>query len=216
MEIIFLGHSAFHIKGKSASLVSDPFDPQMVGIRFPKVSANIVTISHDHKDHNKAELVADVKKVISGPGEYEVEGISVIGLGSYHDNKKGEERGKNTIYVYEVDGLRLAHLGDLGHELSEGDINNIGTIDILMIPVGGIYTIGPKEAAEVSRSIEPRIIIPMHYGMPGLNPASFGNLVDEKPFISAMGLPSRVEKKLSIKADQMPEDSQEIVVLAVV
>lgn len=216
MEIVFLGHSSFHIKGKSASVVTDPFDPQMAGIRFPKVSANIVTISHDHNDHNKSELVADTKKVISGPGEYEIEGISVIGFPSFHDSKKGVERGKNTIYVYEIDGLRLAHLGDLGHELSEADINDMGEIDVLMIPVGGTYTLGPKEAVEVARSIEPNIIIPMHYQMPGLNPENFGQLVDEKPFISDMGLQSRIEKKLSLRTELLSEDSQEIVVLAAV
>lgn len=213
MDITYLGHSSFHIKGKEASIVTDPFDPEKVGIRYPKVEATIVTVSHDHDDHNKASLVQNVKKVISGPGEYEIEGISIIGLPTFHDGKKGEERGRNTIYVYEIDGLRLLHLGDLGHQLLEETLNLLGEIDVLMIPVGGHYTVDAKEAAEIVHSVEPKIIIPMHYNVPGRpeNP-----LTDEKPFIDELGLNTRQEKKLSLKADMLPEDSQEIVVLEVV
>lgn len=216
MDIIYLGHSSFHLKGKDASVATDPFDPTSVGFRFPKVSATIVTVSHDHADHNKAENVSDVKKVFAGPGEYEVEGVSIIGLPSYHDAKKGEERGANTIYVFEMDGLRLAHLGDLGHKLSEETITQIGDLDVLMIPVGGHYTIDAKTAAEVARSIEPRIIIPMHYQVAGLNPETFQALTDEKTFINELGYQSKVEKKLSLKEGDSADESQEIVVLEIV
>lgn len=213
MDIYYLGHSSFHLKGLTSSVVTDPFSPDSVGIRFPKVSAAIVTISHGHDDHNKSDLVTDVKKVIDGPGEYEINGISILGFETFHDDKKGKERGKNTVYVYEIDGLRLAHLGDLGHKLSEATVNGMGDIDILMVPVGGVYTIGPAEAAEVVRSIEPKITIPMHYQVPGLNPATFSELKDEKPFISELGYPSKQEKKLSVKAGTLSEE-QEVVVLS--
>ncbi|OGM31189.1 hypothetical protein A2803_01800 [Candidatus Woesebacteria bacterium RIFCSPHIGHO2_01_FULL_44_21] len=213
MDVIFLGHSSFHIKGKDASIVTDPFSPETVGIRFPKVSATIVTVSHDHDDHNAASLVEDARKVIAGPGEYEIDGISILGISSFHDDKKGAERGKNTIYVFEIDGFRVAHLGDLGHRLADEAVEDIGDVDILMIPVGGGYTIGPKEAAEVARAIEPKVIIPMHYQMPGLNPVVFSALVDEKPFVAEVGLSARIEKKLSLKAGTLSEDSQEIVIL---
>lgn len=216
MDILYLGHASFHIKGKSASIVTDPFDPEYVGIRFPKLSATIVTLSHDHADHNKAELVEGARKVISGPGEYEIEGVSVIGLPSFHDAKNGAERGKNTLYIYELEGLRLAHLGDLGHKLSEDIIEDIGDLDVLMIPVGGEYTIGPKEAVELTRAIEPKIVIPMHYKLAGHNPQVFSSLADEKPFVSELGLPERKEKKLSLKTGELSSENQEIVLLDII
>lgn len=215
MDIVYLGHSSFHIKGKDASVVTDPFDPESTGFRFPKTSATIVTVSHDHGDHNKVENVSEIKKVVSGPGEYEIEGVSIIGLPSFHDDKKGEERGNNTIYLFEMEGLRLAHLGDLGHKLSEDTVNAVGDIDVLMIPVGGHYTIDAKVAAEVARAIDPNIIIPMHYQVSGLNPAVFSALTDEKAFINELGYQVRNEKKLSIKAGTFSDDTQEIVVLEI-
>lgn len=215
MDITFLGHSSFLLKGKDCSVVTDPFDPDSVGFRFPKTSSKIVTISHEHDDHNNAEAVSDVKKVIAGPGEYEIEGISMIGIPSYHDEKKGEERGNNTILLFEMEGLRLAHLGDLGHNLSEDVVSTLGNIDVLMIPVGGQYTIDAKVAAEVVRAIDPRIVIPMHYKVPGLNLKTFSETSDEKPFINELGYQVRTEKKLNVKAGTLSEDYQEIVVLEI-
>lgn len=214
MDIYYLGHSSFHIKDKEVSVVTDPFSPESVGFRYPKVSAQIVSLSHGHDDHSRADLVSDVKKVISGPGEYEIEGVSIIGLPSYHDDKKGEERGENTIYVYEMGNLRLAHLGDLGHKLSEEKINSIGELDVLMVPVGGVYTIDAKTAAEVVRLLEPRVTIPMHYQVPGLNKEVFAELSGVEAFISALGYQSRQEKKLTIKPGTIEETGQEIVVLS--
>lgn len=212
MDIIYLGYSSFRIRGKEVALVTDPFDPQMVGLKYPRVSADIVTISHDHKDHSRKEMVSEVKKVVDGPGEYEILGISLIGISTYHDDKKGKLRGKNTVYVIEVDGLRLAHLGDLGHKLSERILEAMGSIDILMIPVGGEYTIGPAVAAEVVRSIEPIITIPMHYQMKGLKPDLFNKLAKVDPFLSGLGLPVERLEKLSLKKEGLGED-QKVVVL---
>ena len=126
MEISFLGHSSFKLKGKTGSVVTDPFDPQMVGLKYSGVEGDIVTVSHEHDDHNRVSLVKGAKKVISGPGEYEILGISILGFPSFHDDRKGSVRGKNTIYVFEIDGLRLAHLGDLGHALSEELVEDLG------------------------------------------------------------------------------------------
>jgi L-ascorbate metabolism protein UlaG (beta-lactamase superfamily) len=184
----------------------------MVGLKFPCVSADIVTISHGHKDHNRADLVKDVKKVVNGPGEYEITGISIIGIGSYHDEKKGELRGKNTIYVLEVDGFRLAHLGDLGHKLTTKMLEEIGDIDILFIPVGGVYTMEPAVAAEVAREIEPNIVVPMHYKVSGLDEKTFGKLSTVEPFLSDLGLSVERMQKLSIKKSDLDEE-QKIVIL---
>jgi L-ascorbate metabolism protein UlaG (beta-lactamase superfamily) len=212
MDITYFGHSSFKLKGRTGTVVTDPFDPGMVGLKFSPVEAEIVTISHDHSDHNQAALVSGVKKIVSGPGEYEIMGISVIGLPSYHDEKEGSMRGKNTIYIYEIDGLRLAHLGDLGHKLSEEMIEDMGRIDILMIPVGGEFTIGPVEATALVQAIEPSVVIPMHYQAPGLKPETFSKLGGLEPFLKEVGLKVETLPKLSIKKEDLGED-QKVVVL---
>lgn len=214
MDIYYLGHSAFRLQGKKASVVTDPSDPSVTGLKFPKVSADIVTVSHlQHSDHKSVELVKDVNKVISGPGEYEINGVSVIGISTYHDDKKGELRGRNTIYVIEIDELRIAHLGDLGHPLSEKILNQMGDIDVVFIPVGGEYTIDAATAVKVIQSMEPKIAIPMHYQTPGLSSKVFGKLETEEAFLTASGLPVEQATKLSVKRSTIGED-QKIVVLA--
>lgn len=214
MDITYLGHSSFRLRGKSATLVTDPFDPKTVGMKYSGVSADIVTISHGHDDHNQSSLVKDVQRVISGPGEYEIKGVSVIGIPSYHDEKKGELRGKNTIYVIEMDGLRTVHLGDLGHTLSEDTLEDLGTVDILLIPVGGEYTIGPTQAAELVSTIEPSITIPMHYHAEGINEEIFGKISKVDNFLKEVGLPTVTADKFSIKKDELQEE-QKIVVLEI-
>lgn len=211
MEITFLGHSSFKLKGKTGSVVTDPFDPQMVGLKYAGVEGDIVTVSHEHDDHNRVSQVMGVRKVISGPGEYEILGISILGFPSFHDDKGGSLRGKNTIYVFEIDGLRLAHLGDLGHALSEELVEDLGDIDILMVPVGGEYTIGPDGAANVVSAIEPTIVIPMHYQMPGLKLETFSKLSGVEPFLKEVGLSSVNLPKLILKKEELGEDKKVVV-----
>jgi len=167
MDITYLGHSAFRIKTKNHTIVTDPYNSS-IGLKFPKTEADLVTVSHDHFDHNDLSGLKDYKKVFNSPGEYEIGGVSVFGIPSFHDNKKGEERGKNTIFVIETEGVTICHLGDLGHLLAEDQIDEIGDVDILLVPVGGTYTISAKEAVDVVQAIDPKIIIPMHYKLPGL------------------------------------------------
>lgn len=208
-----MGHSSFKIKTKNATIVTDPFDPQMVGLKYSGVEGDIVTISHDHNDHNAADKVSGAKKVFSGPGEYEMMGVSIIGFPSFHDNKNGEERGKNTIYVFEADGLRFAHLGDLGYVPGEDLIGEIGDIDVLMIPVGGEFTIGPREATEVVSKIEPFFVIPMHYQVPGINPQTFAKLEPVETFLKESGLPAENLPKFSIKKEDILEDQNTKVIV---
>jgi L-ascorbate metabolism protein UlaG (beta-lactamase superfamily) len=213
MDIQYLGHSSFRLKGKNATVIIDPFNPEMVGLKFPKNSADIVTISHNHEDHNNSEAVADTKKVITGPGEYEVQGVSIIGIPTYHDEKKGEERGKNTIFVFEIDDLRICHLGDLGHKLTEKILEEIGDIDILMVPVGGFFTLDPTEAIAVIHQIEPSIIIPMHFQTPDLKTELFEKLKPVETFLNESGIASEHLDKLNIKKIDINEEEEKIVIL---
>lgn len=210
MDIIRLGHSSFKIKGKKATVVTDPFNADMVGLKFPKVEAEIVTISHNHKDHNAAKNVEGNPYVISGPGEYEVADVFIKGIQTFHDGKNGEERGKNTIYVIEIDKLRIAHLGDLGHKLTDEQIDGLGDIDILLIPVGGIYTIDPEEAANVITKIEPRIVIPMHYKEERLK-ETFLKLKTVDDFLKEIGKEKKLLPKLSITKDKLPQELDVVV-----
>ena len=213
MDIIYLGHSSFKIKTKTATVVTDPFDPQMVGFKYAGVEGDIVTVSHDHKDHNAVDKVAGIRKVVNGPGEYEIMGVSILGYGSFHDASEGGERGKNTIYVFEADGLRLAHLGDLGHPLSDDLVSKIGAIDILMVPVGGEYTIGSKAAAEVVSKIDPYFVIPMHYKLDGINPETFAKLEPVETFLKEVGITVENLPKFSVKKEDIQEDQSSKVII---
>lgn len=212
MEIVYLGYSSFKLKGRKTSLVTDPYDDK-VG-KFPDVSADIVTISHNHDDQSQTKLISDVKKFINGPGEYEILEVSIIGLPSYCDEKKGEERGKNTIYVIEMDGVRVAHLGGLGHKLSEKEVDKLGSVDVLLVPVGGVYTINPEGATHVVKSIEPVISVPMSFKMPGMNEKMYGNLSTVDDFLKEIGLPIEKMGKLSVKSSEISEE-QKVIVLEV-
>lgn len=211
MEIYYLGHSSFKIKGKVATIVTDPFDQGMVGLKFPKTEADIVTISHDHKDHNAMLLIGGTPYIISGPGEYEIKGIHVLGVSVFHDDRQGAERGKNVMYQYIIDGMTLVHLGDLGHKLTSDQAKEIGTCDILFIPVGGYWTIGADIASEVAAQFEPKIIIPMHYKRSGLK-SDFDVLSGVDKFLKEMGKEEVAPvAKLSITKDKLPEDTEVVV-----
>ncbi len=214
MDITYLGHSSFKIKTKTATIITDPFDSQMVGLGYPGIEGEIVTVSHKHADHSASGKVSGVKKIVEGPGEYEISSISIIGYQSFHDGKKGEERGKNTIYVIEAEGLRIAHLGDLGHPISDDLASEMGSIDILMVPVGGFYTIGPREATEVCSKIDPYFIIPMHYKVPGMNEKEFAGLEPKETFLKEVGLTVEILPKLLVKKEDIIDNqSTKVIVL---
>jgi L-ascorbate metabolism protein UlaG (beta-lactamase superfamily) len=167
MEITWLGHSCFKVKGKQATVITDPYSPD-TGYTLGKQTANIVTVSHRHPGHSFIEGINNNPHVVTGPGEYEISGVLIIGLASYHDSEKGKLRGKNTIYLIEMDDITICHLGDLGHPLTENQIEEMGNVDILMLPVGGVSTVNASAAAAIARQIEPKIVLPMHYGTPSL------------------------------------------------
>jgi L-ascorbate metabolism protein UlaG (beta-lactamase superfamily) len=212
MIINWLGQSCFKIQDKDATLVTDPYGAS-VGFKLPRLSADIVTTSHDHDDHNNVSAVSGVNGspfIISSPGEYEVKGIFVYGIPAWHDKSEGKERGANTIYRIEVEGISIVHLGDLGHTLSEETVAKLEGVDILLIPVGGKWTIGAHEAIEVISELEPRIVIPMHYKIPGLK----ADVDPVDKFLKEMGA-SKAEKlpKLKIVKKDLPQEETKVILL---
>src|SRR3989344_2890377 len=173
MKISWAGQSCFEIsvspsKEVSATIVIDPFD-EKIGLKLPNMEADVVLISHAHHDHNNAKGIKGNPMVIDGPGEYEVRGVFIKGIDSFHDDVNGKERGKNTMYAIEAEDIKICHLGDFGQkQLTDEQLDAIGHVDVLMIPVGGEYTISSSEAQKVIGQIEPRMIIPMHYALPKL------------------------------------------------
>lgn len=210
MDITYLGHSSFKIRGKRATLVTDPYLEDMVGLKFPRhQTCDIVTVSHAHEDHNAVGVLEGSPFVVNGPGEYEVKGVGIVGISTYHDGEKGAKRGKNTMYAIEIDGVTILHAGDLGHGLTDADLEHIGNVGILLIPVGGIYTIDPKQAAAIIHEIDPAIVIPMHFGRPELNQKVFANLFPVTIFLKEMGKQEVApQSKMSITKDKLPDELQ--------
>lgn len=212
MEIKYLGHASFFVKGREAKMVFDPFTPTYVGLPFKSLDCDIVCVSHDHDDHNNVSGLEGNPYVIKGPGEYEVKGVNIVGIQSFHDEEDGKKRGRNTIYLVEMDGLFLCHLGDLGHKLSDSQLSLLDKVDILFVPVGGFYTIDSKVAVEVISQIEPRIIIPMHYRVTGMKP-NFNELSTLEDFLKEVGETPRFEQTLKIGKDDVSQDQVSLVVL---
>ena len=163
MKIRYLGHACFQIIGEDGTcILTDPY--KGVGYELPaNISADIVTISHTHFDHNNVEAIQGVKAICNEVKEYEINGVRIQGIDSFHDQKQGSLRGNNTIYKMQIDGISFCHLGDIGELLSDSIVKNIGYCDVLLIPVGGTYTIDASEAKKYVHAIAPKIVIPMHY-----------------------------------------------------
>lgn len=215
MQLIWHGQACFEIittrqKGEQITLCVDPFGEEL-GVRVPSISADIVLITHAHFDHNNKKAIKGEAFFIEGPGEYELKGVFVQGISSWHDNSQGSQRGKNTIYTIEAEEMRLCHLGDLGQrELTEDQLEQIGAVDVLMIPVGGVYTIDGSEASKIISQIEPRVVIPMHYALPKLKV----KLEGAEKFLKAMGAKGiEPQAKLTIKKKDLPEGEMRVVVL---
>ncbi len=213
MDILPLGHASFKLRGKQATVVTDPYDGAKIGLKFPKnVEADIITVSHEHPDHNMVSAVSGSPFVVHGAGEYEIKGVSVIGVSTFHDAEGGNVRGRNIAYRIEVDGVRFAHLGDLGHELTSQQLDILDGIDVLFVPVGGFFTIDAKVASAVVSEIEPKIVIPMHYSRTDLNPALVGKLAPVSVFLKEFGKEGIMPvPKLSVSKDKLPAEMQIVV-----
>lgn len=207
MNISWYGHSCFRLETKDVSILIDPFSKE-IGLRPPKIKDDLVLVTHGHYDHNNLEGLNPEAFVIDTPGEYEKKGVAVRGILSYHDKVGGKERGLNTMYVIKAEELTICHLGDLGQEkLDEAQVEEIGDVDILMIPVGGTYTINYKEAIGVIGQIEPKIIIPMHYRLKNLKVEIDG----PEKFIKELGLTPENVDKFKIAKKLLPTEEMKLV-----
>ncbi|HUV52584.1 MAG TPA: MBL fold metallo-hydrolase [Dehalococcoidia bacterium] len=164
MKIKWLGHASFLITAENGTkIITDPYG-DYPGLSYAPIgeTADIMLVSHDHGDHTGGKVKGNPKQVAGG-GSKRISNTEFKGINTYHDTSKGSQRGKNTIFCFAVDGVRICHLGDLGHELSKSEVAEIGQVDVLIIPVGGFYTIDVATASAVCEQIKPRVIIPMHY-----------------------------------------------------
>jgi L-ascorbate metabolism protein UlaG (beta-lactamase superfamily) len=204
VDIAWLGHSCFRIKGSNAVIITDPFPPDL-GYTLGKLTANIVTLSHEHPSHSYVQGIGGEPRIIKGPGEYEISGVLIIGIAAFHDTQRGQARGKNTVYVMEIDGVSVCHLGDLGHVLSSEQVEEIGNVDVLLLPVGGRSTINSTLASEVIRQLEPKAVIPMHYKTPSIK----RELDPVDVFLKEMGM-GQIEPrpKLSLSKSNLPFSTQ--------
>ena len=185
----------------------DPFSRD-IGLRTPRFHDQIILVTHEHYDHNNVKESPPETFVIRGPGEYEKAGVYIEGINSFHDDAQGTLRGLNTIYVIRVEDMRLCHLGDLGQpRLTEEQIETIGDVDILFVPVGGIYTIDGVQAAQAVGQIEPKTIIPMHYKIPGLNI----DLDGPQKFLKAMGIKPEETETFKITKKTLPAEETKLV-----
>jgi L-ascorbate metabolism protein UlaG (beta-lactamase superfamily) len=209
MDVTWLGHGCFRLRGKNAAVITDPYPPA-IGLRLAKQDADLVTISHEHDNHSYAEVVRGEPYLIKGPGEYEVKDVSVIGLPAFHDAEKGAKRGRNTVYLIEIDDVRICHLGDLGHKLEDADAETVASVDVLLVPVGGRTAINAVEAAEVVRQLEPRYVVPMHYAIPGLKVQLDG----VERFLQEMAVTAmEPQPKLTVQASSAGEWDTKVVIL---
>ncbi len=204
MDITWLGHSCFRIKGSHATVITDPYPPSL-GYSLGKPSAHIVTVSHQHPNHSYVQGVSGEPRSITGPGEYDIRDVLIIGVATYHDAEKGGKRGKNTAYLVEVDEISVCHLGDLGHVLTAGQAEEIDNVDVLLLPVGGISTINAPMAAEVVRQLEPKVVIPMHYKTPAIS----RELESVDRFLKEVGVKQlEPQPKLSLTRSSLPTSTQ--------
>jgi L-ascorbate metabolism protein UlaG (beta-lactamase superfamily) len=206
VEITWLGQSCFKLKGKETVVIIDPYPPDF-GYPLGNPQANILALTHSHPGHSYVEGVEGEPKAIRGPGEYEIAGVFITGIACFHDDELGKKLGGNTIYHITLDDLAICHLGDLGHVPSPELVQDIGDVEVLLVPVGGVSTIDAVAAAETVRRLEPKIVIPMHYR----TPAAVKKLEPVDRFLKEIGIKEVTSQpKLSLTRSTLPFTTQVI------
>jgi len=204
MEIIWYGHACFRLKDRNSTVVTDPFDKSL-GLPLPRPKADIVTISHQSPHHNYIAGIKDDFKVIDGPGEYEIGGTFITGIRMISTKKSANGALPNNVFVFYMEDLAICHLGDLDQIPTQSQVEGMGSINVLMVPVGGKQALNAAQAAEVISLIEPDIVIPMHYQLPGIT-------IDLDPvskFLKEMGVTkAEPESVLKLTKSNLPEETQ--------
>lgn len=168
MKLQWLGHSSFRLEESTGtSVVTDPYHPY-IGIEMPEVEVDVVTVSHKHDDHDNVGVIKGNPMIIDTVGSFDVKGIGILGIETYHDEVEGEKRGRNLIYKYRIDGIDVCHMGDIGEECTPELAEAIGPVNILLLPVGGEYTIDAEIAKDYVDKLMPDMVIPMHYRTRGV------------------------------------------------
>jgi len=207
MELTWYGHSCFRLSDRGTTIVTDPPSDDL-GYDRPRIRADVVTISHEHAGHNNRVGFRGGPRFFDGPGEYEVKDVFITGIATYHDAKNGSVYGRNTIFVFDFDGVTICHLGDLGHVPSQSQVEALSDVDVLLIPVGGLHTIDTPKTAEVISLIEPRLVVPMHYK----TPVETAKLQSVDKFLKEMGLaPMPPQPELKVIKSSLPEETQAVV-----
>lgn len=203
VEITWLGHSCFRLRGRDATIITDPHDSTS-GYTLGKVGADVVTISHSAPDHSNVRGIEGDPRIVNGPGEYEIGGVLITGVATRRDGKAGALKERNTAYLIKIDDLTVCHLGDLGHILAPDQVEQMNSADILLVPVGGNNTISASQAAEVVSQIEPRIVIPMHYK----TEVTTLDLEPVNKFLREMGVTDpKPQPKLTVTRGSLPEET---------
>ncbi|MEW6402373.1 MAG: MBL fold metallo-hydrolase [Chloroflexota bacterium] len=212
MEITWYGHSCFRLTERNfATVVTDPFDHKSIGYDALRLKADIVTVSHDAAGHNNTDSVKGTSHVIDGPGEFEIGGVFITGVQTESGSsgkKKAANGNRNTLYVFDYDGITVAHLGDLQQVPSQAEIEALGTVNVALVPVGGGGGLNAAKAAEVISLLEPNLVVPMHYATPD----SRLSLESLNKFIKEMGLSKpQAQPSLKVTRSGLPDETHVIV-----
>jgi len=209
MEITWYGHSCFRLTERGmASVVTDPFDSSSIGYETIKLKADIVTISHDASGHNNTKAVKGTSHVIAGPGEFEIGGVFITGVQTNGHSKKDNDELRNTLYVFDYDGITIAHLGDLRRVPSQTEVEALGAVNVALVPVGGGGGLNAAKAAEVISLLEPNIVVPMHYATKDVKL----KLDSLEKFLKEMGLSaSQPESSLKVTRTGLPDETHVVV-----
>ena len=208
LNIRWLGHSCFLFTNQEGlRVLTDPFN-EKIGYPVPHIETDIVTVSHHHHDHDSVQVLPGKPQVVDGEGQHNYSGLSIQGTATFHDAEQGAKRGKNTLFSFTMDGVRIVHLGDLGHLLTPDQLADVGQVDIACIPVGGFYTIDAEQAYQVVQQLNPKIVLPMHY-----KPDETSSLpIEGSNRFLAYFAQVKKAKILDISSNSLPE-TQEAVVL---
>ena len=209
MELVWLGHSCFRLRTDTQIVITDPFS-EGIGLSIGDVEAMAVTVSHPHPNHSNWQQVGGEPRVLDGPGEYELSGIYITGVMT--PSGEGDPPSKrNTAYVLEMENLRLCHLGDVSGALATRQVDALSPVDVLLVPAGGGCTVGVGQAVEMVRRLDPRLVVPMHYRLPGLT----GSLGGIEPFLRELGLrQAEPQARLNVTATSLPPEMRVVVLEA--